>query len=148
MHFAHPRTHLPSAEFTRLQALLLTMIGARTPFADLLRRKLGSSDKSLVPTSMADQALAGRRVRYRVDRRRPDESKLVWTQAASDDHLSLLSLRGMALLGLSAGQGVFYRTERGRTEFIELEQVVSGGNGPAGSLKGLKASVVPPMDMR
>lgn len=42
MHDYHP-TILSADEYVRLQAMMCTMIGARTPLASLLRLKLGSA---------------------------------------------------------------------------------------------------------
>lgn len=43
-------------------------------------------------------------------------------------HLSLLSSRGLALLGLSPGESVSYRTEDNRTEFLKVEKVSATDN--------------------
>ena len=125
MHFVHPPTFLPAGEYRRLQRLMLTMIGSRSALASILRRKLGSAES--VPSSAVahDVAVSGRRVRFRIDGRRLEDRILSWEPPARGkaDQLSLHSPRGLALLGLSPGESVSYRTEAGRTEFIEVEQV-------------------------
>lgn len=64
------------------------------------------------------------RVRFRVNRRHAEERILSWEpQKHGDDVLSLLSPRGLALLGLGAGDTIAYRTASGRTEFLEIEEV-------------------------
>ena len=50
---------------------------------------------------------------------------LSWDSPSRVDtlHLSLLSPRGLALLGLGLGQTIAYRTATGRTEFLQIDQV-------------------------
>lgn len=125
MLFAHPPTLLPSTEYHRLQRLLRTMIGSRTPLASVLRLKLGAAAPALAQTVPDDVALSGARVRFRTDRQRPEERVLTWQapERGDDIHLSLRSPRGLALLGLSPGESVSYRTDRDRTEYLEVERV-------------------------
>ena len=127
MRFLHPATSLSSTDYARLQQLMLTMIGSRTVLAALLRRKLGSSVPA-PPLSLApDRAVSDKRVRFSVDGGAEDARILTWQPPASDDRstLSLLSPRGLALMGLRPGEFLFYRTESDRTEFIRVESVSS-----------------------
>jgi regulator of nucleoside diphosphate kinase len=125
MQFAHPQIFLPLNEYRRLQRLMHTMIGGKTAFASVLRRKLGSA-RSVLPSAAArDVAMSGVRVRFRIDRRGSQDRILTWRPPQRDDraHLSLLSPRGLALLGLSPGESIFYRTAEDRTELLEVEEV-------------------------
>jgi transcription elongation GreA/GreB family factor len=124
MQFAHTPTFLPSNEYRRLQRLMLTMIGRRTALASVLRRKLGSAGSAL-PSAARDVAVSGKRVRFRVDGQHVEERILGWEPPRRRDtvHLSLLSPRGLALLGLGPGEAIAYRTATGRTEFLAVEQV-------------------------
>jgi hypothetical protein len=127
MQFAHPPIHLPSEEYARLQRLMLTMIGDRSALAAILRRKLGSAQSIPAQRAARDVALSGVYIRFRIDAQRLQQRILTWQPPRRDDkvHLSLLSPRGLALLGLTPGQLVSYRTETGRTEFLRLEQILS-----------------------
>jgi hypothetical protein len=125
MQFAHPIISLPLGDYLRLQRLMRTMIGSRTALASVLRRKLGSANPKLTSSMPRDRAVSGTRVRFRVDRREPQERLLTWQPPSAGDTgtLSLLSARGLALLGLGPGQSVTYRTQGDRTEFLELERL-------------------------
>ena len=124
MQFAHPPTFLPSSEYRRLQRLMLTMIGRRTALASVLRRKLGSAGSTRSSTATRDVATSGMRVRFRVDGQHPEERILSWEPPKHGDtvHLSLLSPRGLALLGLGPGETIAYRTATGKTEFLAVER--------------------------
>ena len=125
MQFAHPQIFLPLNEYRRLQRLMSTMIGGKTAFASVLRRKLGSA-RSVLPSAAArDVALSGVSVRFRIDGVRSEERVLTWQPPQRDDttYVSLLSPRGLALLGLSPGESIFYRTAENRTEFLEVEGI-------------------------
>lgn len=119
---------LPSIEYVRLQQLMLTMIGSRTAFASLLRRKLGSAGPVSPSAVAADVAVSGRHVHFRIDGQHSEARVLTWqSQRVGDStNLSLLSSRGLALLGLGPGESVSYSTDSGRTEFLELELVTDG----------------------
>jgi transcription elongation GreA/GreB family factor len=69
--------------------------------------------------------MSGSHVHFRVDGRRSHDRILTWQPPQRGDtvHLSLLSPRGLALLGLAAGDSVAYRTDRARTEFLEVDEV-------------------------
>jgi hypothetical protein len=129
MQHAYKSIALPVTEYGRLQQLMLTMIGSRTALASILRRKLGSA-RAVSAAVASDVALSGTRVRYRVDAEHVEERILTWDppKRAGATHLSLLSPRGLALLGLCPGESITHRTERGRAEFLTLEQVSLVGN--------------------
>ena len=124
MQFANPPTFLPSSEYRRLQRLMLTMIGRRTALASILRRKLGAA-KSARASAAREVPTSGMRVHFRVDGQREEERILSWEPPEHGDtvHLSLLSPRGLALLGLAPGETIAYRMATGRTEFLEVGKV-------------------------
>lgn len=127
MQFTHPATALSPTDYARLQQLMLTMIGSRTVLAAILRRKLGSSAPTPASSLAHDRAVSGKRVRFSVDGGEAEERLLTWQPPESGDRntLSLLSPRGLALMGLTPGESLFYRTESDRTEFIQVESVSS-----------------------
>ncbi len=120
----HDSIVLPSAEYERLQHLMLTMIGSRTVLASVLRRKLGTSVPTTAEVS-ADVAISGSEVHYRVDGVHEGIGTLTWHPRRRGDtaELSLQSPRGLALLGLEPGDTFSYTAEGGATEFIEVEHV-------------------------
>src|SRR6185437_14051045 len=89
MRFSHPATSLSSTDYARLQQLMLTMIGSRTPLAALLRRKLSAS----VPTSSSslapDRAVSGKRVRFSIDGVMEEERILTWQPTRPEDRITL-----------------------------------------------------------
>jgi regulator of nucleoside diphosphate kinase len=146
MHHNYP-TILSSNDYARLQGLMCTMIGSRTPFASLLRRKLGSAIIMLPTDAGPDLVSIGRRVRFSIDRDQADERTLVWEPPPRGDtaKLSLWQPRGLALLGLSMGQSIAYETAGGRTEFLEVEEVFPDDDSTevAGRLPARLAGVFP-----
>lgn len=115
---------LPSVEYDQLQNLMLTLVGSRTALASILRRKLGSAGRATSRVS-PDVAISGRRVDFRIDGQQSEVRVLSWQpqKRGYPAHLSLLSPRGLALLGLNPGQSISYRTPEGRMEFLEVERV-------------------------
>jgi hypothetical protein len=113
--------NLPSAEYVRLQQLMLTMIGSRTVLTSILRRKLGAAAAVSSPVG-SDVALSGRQVDFKIDGRQSQTGVLTWRpeKRGGATALSLLSPRGLALLGLVPGETATYSTESGRTEFLEV----------------------------
>lgn len=126
MHGHHP-TVITTSDHDRLQGMMCTMIGARTPFASLLRHKLGSA-VVMLPTDIGpDVVTAGRRVRFKLDGDRSEEQVVTWEPQVrgEDESLSLWVPRGLALLGLSIGQSISYTTSTQQTELVEIECVFS-----------------------
>lgn len=124
MHDHHP-TILSTRDHDRLQAMMCGMIGARTPLASLVRHKLGSA-VVMLPSDIAPDVVApGRRVRFTIDGCRTKERTLTWEPQVRGDtfNISLQVARGLALLGLSAGASISYRTATRRIEFIEIDHV-------------------------
>jgi hypothetical protein len=139
MQYYSPSIVLPVEEHARLQRLMLTMIGSRTALASILRRKLGSA----APASSAlrpDAAVSGRQVHFKVDGEQLRSGVLTWAPPKRGDTtaLSLLSPRGMALLGLCPGETTAYVTQSGRTEYLEVDHVTEAKAQRARPAAGLK----------
>ncbi len=124
MQNSYKSMNLPSAEYVRLQQLMLTMIGSRTALASILRRKL-SAAAPVSSTVGSDVALSGRQVDFKIDGGQSQTGVLTWRPPKRGDAtaLSLLSPRGLALLGLAPGETIAYSTESGRTEFLQVLDV-------------------------
>lgn len=125
MHDHHHTTIVATYDHDRLQAMMCSMIGARTPLAGLLRRKLSSAVVMLPADLDADVVTSGRRVRFKVDGYKSMERTLTWDPQirGSVGSLSLQLPRGLSLLGLSVGQSMSYLTDARRNEFVEIEHV-------------------------
>lgn len=120
-------TIISSQDYARLQGLMCTMIGSRSPLAALLRRKLSTAAVTPTEDLNTEIVTSVSRVRFRIDGGQDDEHTLSWhlPKRGENAHLSLQTLRGLALLGLSAGQSMSYRTASGRTETIEVGEVLT-----------------------
>lgn len=125
MQHSYKSIALPSTEYNRLQRLMLTMIGSRTVLASILRRKLGSAAPVSSLAVASDVAIGGREVVFKVDGEHSERRVLTWQppMLANNSALSLLSPRGLALLGLSSGDSIAYNTDGGGTEFLQVESV-------------------------
>lgn len=123
--YDHHPTVLSSTDYARLQGLMCTLIGSRTPLAAVLRRKLGSAVIMLPSDAGPDLVSSGRRVRFTIDGDQSAERALVWQPQKRGDtmNLSLRTPRGLALLGLRIGDSASYQTDNGRTEHLEVEYV-------------------------
>ncbi|MGN6685445.1 MAG: hypothetical protein ACTHKD_15690 [Devosia sp.] len=101
------------------------MIGADTPLASLVRRKLGSAIVMLECDVGSNVIAPGRRVRFTIDGYRTKERTLTWEPHVRGDrrNVSLLAPTGLALLGLSVGESISYRTATRRIEFIQVDHV-------------------------
>ncbi len=122
----HQATVVSTSDHDRLQAMMCTMIGLRTPIASLLRHKLGSAVVMFPGDISPDVVIPGRRVHFTIDGYRTELRVLRWDSPVRDAgmELSLLLPRGLALLGLRAGQSFSYTTASRRTELIEVDSVV------------------------
>ena len=123
MQIHHP-TVLLADDHAQLERFMCTMTGSRSPLANLLKRKLDTA--MIVPPSAAQAGLvtSGSRVRFAVDGA-AEERQLTWDLPRPKDAwgLSLQQPRGLALLGLTAGQSIPYQTDSGGTEIVEVQQV-------------------------
>ena len=132
MHDYSP-TILSAVDYARLQGMMCTLIGSQTALASLLRRKLDAVVIMRPDDAGPDVVTSGRSVRFRINDRDRDERKLTWLAASAKVDPSLISLRevrGLALLGLSAGQSIAYGTSDGNGEFLTVERVLSDEDRP------------------
>ncbi len=127
----HPVAVLSATDYARLQGLMCTLTGSRTPLADLLRRKLEAPVVMLPSDAGPDLVRSGSKVRFRIDGERVQERRLVWEPPVMGDTstLSLQLPRGLALLGLSIGQAISYAAYKDRTEHLEVEYVLPEEHG-------------------
>src|SRR5690606_3911050 len=117
MQNAHPTILMPE-DHSQLERLMCTMTGSRTALAMLLRRKLDTAVIVPATTARRDLVTSDSIVRFVVDGGRPVERRLTWLpQDDGDTFLSLRLPRGLALLGLSAGQAIAYQTHGGTTAY-------------------------------
>ncbi len=124
MHDHYP-TILSTRVHDRLQAMMCSMIGARTPLASLVRHKLGSAIVMLEGDVGPNVVVPGSRVRFTIDGYRTKERALTWEPHVRGDkrNVSLLVPGGLALLGLRVGASISYRTATRRNEFIQIDHV-------------------------
>lgn len=123
MQITHPTT-LTFDDHTRLERLMCTLTGSRSPLAALARRKLESAVIIRSQDTDEDLVTSGRRVRYSVDGVNEGERVLSWDRVIVGDEstICIQELRGLALLGLRTGQSIAVSTE-GVIETIEVEGV-------------------------
>ncbi len=139
MQNSHPTILMPE-DHAHLERLMCTMTGSRTTLAMLLRRKLDTAVIIPPATASEDLVTSDSIVRFAVDGGRSIERRLTWSpQNEGDSFLSLRLPQGLALLGLSAGQATAYQTDGGRTEFIEVEQVVPALSARTGRQRTVKS---------
>jgi regulator of nucleoside diphosphate kinase len=123
--FNNPQCRVTAKDFT----ILGNMITRMPPYDDrllrLLRRKLSTAIVVLPEDVAPDVATLNSRVEYRIDGGRTEACVLV--HGAGDASLGLAlpisTLRGLALLGLSAGDSVAIERPDGRVETVSLETV-------------------------
>ena len=129
MHHNHP-TVVSTRDYYRLQALMCTAICPRAPIAELVRHKLRSAVVMLPADISPDVVTPGRGVQFTIDGYRSEVRALTWEtpDGGVRSELSLLLPRGLALLGLTAGQSISYRTATRRTECIEIDFVSPDGD--------------------
>lgn len=131
-------TLLTPDDHARLQVLMATLTGRRTPLAELVRRKLGTAVLILPSELTPDLVTSGRQVRFNLDGVRSEECTLVWSpnERTTGHALSLLIPRGLALLGLSIGQEISFRTDDDRIQSVAIEYVVPNGHLAATTERG------------
>lgn len=120
-----PQCRVTAKDFT----ILGNMIRRTPPYDDrllrLLRRKLSMASVFLPEDIAPDVATINSRVEYRVDDGRTEACVLVHDEGNASLGLALpiSTLRGLALLGLSAGDSVPIESQDGRIETVCLETV-------------------------
>lgn len=134
MHDRHQPTIVSPSDYARLQGLMATLIGSRTPLASLLRHKLGSAVVVSERDLDADVVTSGAHVQFTINGGAPEIRRLGWRQDRRKDGvaLSTLSPRGLALLGLRSGQWISYQTDNRRTEVLSVQEVGTDARAEAG----------------
>lgn len=124
MQINHPTT-LTFDDHAQLERLMCTRTGSRSPLAAMVRRKLESAVIVHFQDADEDLVTSGRRVRYSIDGAREDERILSWDRPIFGDEstICIQDLRGLALLGLHAGQSISI-SGNGGIETIEVEKVM------------------------
>jgi regulator of nucleoside diphosphate kinase len=123
--FNTPQCCVTAKDFT----ILGNMIRRTPPYDDrllrLLRRKLSMAIVVLPDDVAPDVATINSRVEYRIDGGRTEACVLVHEAGNASLGLALpiSTLRGLALLGLSAGDSVAIERTDGRVETVSLETV-------------------------
>jgi regulator of nucleoside diphosphate kinase len=116
---------LTAKDFTILEAMRDRCLGRDDPLAPLLREKLESALVVMGGDVPAEVATLGSRVTFSIDGREPDTRVLSKERAASPVglFLSIVTPRGLALLGLSEGGAFRLPGRDGAGERILLEKV-------------------------
>lgn len=123
----HPRPILTTDDHEHLQRLMTTLIGSRSPLADIVRRKVHAAAIVDPHQVSPDLETSGRRVRFAVNDGRSEERTLTW----ADDRrsrVSTLSLQqplGIALLGLRAGQSISLELSEQEPSTLVVEEVLA-----------------------
>lgn len=125
MFHRHPAV-LTSSDLARLEALLEQLGPRRELLAIMLAQKLESARVVATSEIPRDVATLNSRVRYRVGHGPSDERQLVWRpeQDRSAATLPASVPRGLALIGMRAGQKAAVPRLDGRVEHLTLESVL------------------------
>lgn len=139
MQINHPTT-LTLDDHAQLERLMYTLIGSTAGLATVVRRKLETAVIILPKDAASDLVTSGRRVRYSVNGDRAEEHVLSWDNGPISDvsHISLRDSRGLALLGLRAGQSISLPVEGG-TMIFKVESVAVPQEGKARSQAGSRS---------
>jgi regulator of nucleoside diphosphate kinase len=121
--------HLTTKDVTILEGLLATLESraqGNTPIVSLLRRKLAHAQISFREDIAPCIATINSRVEFRVDNGPVQASILTLggEYALPGATLSVSTLRGLALLGLTEGQSITIDRLDGRTEVLRLERIL------------------------
>jgi len=119
-----PLFHLTTRDHAILQALFDAHRGPHGPYLLLLEQKLRGSALAFSDDIPADVATLGSLVAYTVDGVPAGPHRLVEGDAP-EGGLSVLTLRGLALLGLSEGAALRVDPGSGAGETLRLDKVLS-----------------------
>ena len=122
-----PRFHLTTRDHAILQALFDAQRGPHGPYLLLLEQKLRGSALAFSDDIPADVATLGSRIAYTVDGVPAGPHVLVEGDVPghAEDGLSMRTLRGLALLGLSEGSAVVVDLGGGARETLRVVEVLS-----------------------
>jgi regulator of nucleoside diphosphate kinase len=117
---------LTTKDFTILEVMLDRCLGTDDPMRALLRRKIESATVVFRDDVSPDVTTLSSRVTFRVDGREPDTRVISHDRMTSPIGLFLpiTTSRGLALLGLSAGQEFLFAKLDGSEERILLDAVL------------------------
>lgn len=122
-----PRFHLTTRDHAILQGLFDAHRGPHGPYLLLLEQKLRGSALAFSDDIPADVVTLGSRVAYTVDGAPAGPHALVEGDAPDRpaDAVSVRTLRGLALLGLSEGSAVVVDLGDGVSEALRVVEVLS-----------------------
>lgn len=122
-----PRFHLTTRDHAILQALFDAHRGPHGPYLLLLEQKLRGSALAFSDDIPADVATLGSRIAYTVDGVPAGPHELVEGEVPghAEDGLSMRTLRGLALLGLSEGNAVVIDLGERARETLRVVEVLS-----------------------
>ncbi len=122
-----PRFHLTTRDHAILQTLFDAHRGPHGPYLLLLEQKLRGSALAFSDDIPADVVTLGSRVAYTIDGMPAGPHALVEGDAPGGpgDAVSVRTLRGLALLGLSEGSAVVVDLGSGVSEALRVVQVLS-----------------------
>jgi len=119
-----PLFHLTTRDHAILQALFDAHRGPHDPYLLLLEQKLRASALAFSDDIAADVVTLGSRVAYAVDGA-PAGPHTLFEAEAPEEGLSVLTLRGLALLGLSEGAALSVDLGGGASETLRVDKVLS-----------------------
>lgn len=119
------RCFLTAKDFTVLEVLLDRRVNRDEFFLRLLRRKLSAAMVVFQEDLSSQVATINSRVAFSIDGQLSDNRILVHAgeDAYPDLSLSITTLRGLALLGLTAGETILVERSADRIETIRLDAV-------------------------
>lgn len=122
-----PRFHLTTRDHAILQALFDAHRGPHGPYMLLLEQKLRGSALAFSDDIPADVVTLGSRIAYTVDGVPAGPHVLVEGDApgSPEDSVSVRTMRGLALLGLSEGSAVTVDLGEGASETLRVVKVLS-----------------------
>jgi len=120
-----PCCHLTAKDFSILEVILQSGVNTDEAFLRLLRRKLSTATVVFQDDIDADIATVNSLVDYTVGRRTSDSRILTYggEDAFTGMTLPITTLHGLALLGLTAGDGIVIESTDGTREEIRLNRV-------------------------
>lgn len=116
---------LTTKDFTILEVMLDRCLGQDDPLASILKRKIEAATVMFRDDIPGNVATLSSRVTFSVNGREPDMRIISHDRMTLPIgmYLPITTARGLALLGLSEGQGFALRTSDGEEERIVLHEV-------------------------
>lgn len=119
------RCQLTTKNFSFLQEVFERGVHNDDAYRRLLRQKLSSATVLFEDDMRPDVAMINSRVEFTIDRSQTDHRILAYggDYALPDFALSVTTLRGLALLGLTAGETIMIERPDGGSEEVRLDTV-------------------------